>query len=240
MDVVGEPKRVVIADDHPPTRAAIRDALESGGFVVEREAYDAESAVATVRETAPDLVLLDVRMPGSGITAAGTIATECPGTAIVMLTVSEDDEDLFAALRVGARGYLLKGGDPYELPDLLRRTLNGEAVLNGALVARVVQEFQAHERRRLFWERPRAQLSAREREVLMLLARGATTSEIAAELFISQVTVRSHISAICRKLKLPDRHAAIRELRSFATSSARFTDDGPGEGAGRSVSRPER
>jgi two-component system, NarL family, nitrate/nitrite response regulator NarL len=204
---------VVIADDHAPTRALVREALERAGFRVTGEAADSDGAVAQCRRSRPDVALLDVRMPGGGIAAAATIAAEQPQTAVVMLTVSEDDEDLFAALRVGARGYVLKGGDPHVLPELLRRALAGEAVLHGALLAKVLREFQSIERQRLFGRREIDQLSRRELEVLALLEGGATTAEIAERLFIAKVTVRSHVAAICRKLRLPNREAALRELR---------------------------
>lgn len=204
----------LIADDHAPTRALVRTSLESDGFVVVGEAPDAAAAVTLAARHRPDLALLDVRMPGGGISAAAAMLADRPETVVVMWTVSEDDEDLFAALRVGARGYILKGGDPSELPGALRRTLAGEAVLHGALLAKVLREFQVAERGRLFDRSRRARLSAREIEVLDLLERGATTAEIASELFIAKVTVRSHIAAICRKLQLPDREATLRELRS--------------------------
>ena len=137
QDVPPDPT-ILVADDHAPTRSLVRTSLESGGFVVKGEAPDAASAVALAQAQHPDLALLDVRMPGSGIAAAAAILAERPEMVVVMLTVSEDDEDLFAALRVGARGYILKGGDPGDLPDALRRTLAGEAVLPGALLARVL------------------------------------------------------------------------------------------------------
>ena len=206
---------VLLADDHAPTRALVRTALEAGGFVVSGEAADASSAVALAQVHHFDLALLDVRMPGSGISAAAALLAERPEIVVVMLTVSEDDEDLFAALRIGARGYILKGGDPGELPGALRRTLAGEAVLHGALLAKVLREFQVAERGRLFDRSRRARLSPREVEVLDLLESGATTAEIADELFIAKVTVRSHVAAICRKLQLPDREATLRELRSL-------------------------
>ncbi len=208
-EVIGEvidSPRVVIADDHPPTRAVIRRALEHGGFRVVGEGSDAESAVALVHGTTPELALLDVRMPGGGITAAAAITTATSETAVVMLTVSEDDEDLFAALRAGALGYVLKGGPIEELPGLLRQALSGEAVLQGSLLARVLRQYRTAERRRLFERSARDSLTKREFEVLMLLEKGATTREIADELFISQVTVRSHVAAICRKLHVPREH----------------------------------
>ncbi len=217
MTELAEHPRIVIADDHPPTRAAVRGALAEGGFLVTGEASDAAGAVSMVQATAPDIALLDVRMPGGGISAAVAIVSQVPQTAVVMLTVSEDDEDLFAALRVGALGYVLKGGNLAELPGLLRMAVLGEPVLHGATLARVLVEFRASERSRLFKESERVRLSARERDVLSLLERGATTAEIAASLYIAKVTVRSHIAAICRKLRLPDRDAALREFRLGVT-----------------------
>ncbi len=214
----GGTEHVIIADDHPPTRTTVRRALEFGGFIVDGEAFDAASAVAIVSETSPDVALLDVRMPGGGIAAAAAICASRPETSVVMLTVSEDEEDLFAALRVGALGYVLKGGDPAELPDMLRKVVAGEAALHGALLTRVIREFQARERHRLFFGPPRMRLTTREREVLMMLDGGATTAEIAARLFIAKVTVRSHIAAIRRKLQLPDRDAPLRELRLNSTT----------------------
>ena len=207
----------VVADDHAPTRSLVCTSLESGGFVVVGEGSDRASAVALAIDHHPDLALLDVRMPGGGISAAAAILDERPETVVVMLTVSEDDEDLFAALRVGARGYILKGSDPAELPGALRRTLAGEAVLHGALMAKVLREFQVAERGRLFDRSRRVRLSPREIEVLDLLERGATTAEIAAQLFIARVTVRSHVAAICHKLQLSDRTATLRELRSTSS-----------------------
>jgi len=212
-----ENPRILIADDHPPTRAAVREALAEGGFLVTGEAPDAAGAIAMVQATAPDIALLDVRMPGGGISAAAAIASQSPSTIVVMFTVSEDDEDLFAALRVGALGYVLKGGNLAELPDLLRSAVLGEPVLGGATLARVLDEFRANERSRLFNEPDRVRLSTRERQVLSLLQSGATTAEIAASLYVAKVTVRSHIAAICRKLRLPDRDAALQEFRLGVT-----------------------
>ena len=217
MTELAEHPRILIADDHPPTRAAVRGALAEGGFLVTGEASDAAGAIAMVQATAPDIALLDVRMPGGGISAAAAIASQSPHTRVVMFTVSEDDEDLFAALRVGALGYVLKGGNLAELPGLLRTAVLGEPVLHGATLARVLEEFRASERSRLFNESDRVRLSSRERQVLSLLQRGATTAEIAESLYIAKVTVRSHIAAICRKLRLPDRDAALQEFRLGVT-----------------------
>ncbi len=223
---MGVPERVVVADDHPPTRAAVRRALEAGGFVVCGEAFDASGAVAAVEATAPDAALLDIRMPGSGIAAAAAICAASPQTAVVMLTVSEEEEDLFAALRVGALGYVLKGGDLAELAGMLRQAISGEAVLRGPLLRRVIEEFQVQERHRLFRSSPRVRLTEREREVLTLLDDGASTAEIAQRLYIAPVTVRSHIAAICRKLRVPDREAAVRELRVRPVGTMQARPDG--------------
>jgi DNA-binding NarL/FixJ family response regulator len=213
---VEERIRVLLADDHAPTRALVRDALEGGGFEVVAEAASGPQAVDAGIRLHPQVACLDIRMPGSGIDAAESLAAIDPPPAIVMLTVSEDDEDLFAALRAGASGYLLKGMNLGELPDRLRAVLAGEAVLPGSLAARLVAEFRLRERRRLLTatERRNRRLTTREWEVLELLARGMTTLEIADQLYVSRVTVRSHVTAILRKLQVRSRSAAVAVLQS--------------------------
>lgn len=207
-------KRVLIADDHPPTRAGVRAVLAEHGFDVCAEAADAEAAVAAALRERPDVCLLDIRMPGGGIAAAARISAGLPQTAIVMLTVSRDDDDLFDALRAGASGYLLKDIARERLPAALDGVLAGEAPLPASLVARLVEEFRHRDRRRrvLLRDRPGVQLREREWEVLELLREGLTTAEIARRLFVAEVTVRTHVSAILRKLRVPDRAAAVRLL----------------------------
>jgi DNA-binding NarL/FixJ family response regulator len=205
---------VVIADDHAPTRAGVRTALEHDGFRVCAEAADAPAAVEAALRERPDVCLLDIRMPGSGIAAAEAISAKLPDTAIVMLTVSHDETDFFDALRAGAAGYLLKDTDPQRLPALLRAVLAGEGVLSPSLVARLIEEFRERGRRRRL---PLAgsrgiELTSREWEVLDLLRQGLTTAEIARRLFIADVTVRTHVAAILRKLRVPDRRSALRLL----------------------------
>ena len=207
--------RVLVADDHPPTRAGVRRVLEQDGFVICAEEADAAGAVEAALRERPDVCLLDVRMPGGGgVAAAAEIARRLPETRIVMLTVSRDDDDLFDALRAGASGYLLKDIERSKLPDALRSVLDGEAQLPANLVARVLDEFRGRRARRrvLLDQRPAVDLRPREWEVLELLRDGLTTAEIAARLFIAEVTVRSHVSAILRKLRVPDREAAVRLL----------------------------
>jgi len=200
---------VLVADDHAPTRAGVRDALGADGFTVVAEAAGADAAVELALCARPDVCLLDVHMPGGGIAAAARITENLPESAVVMLTVSRDDEDLFAALRAGAAGYLLKDMDPARLAPALRGVVAGEAAVPRTLVARVVEEFRSSERRpSLPLVRSRgARLTAREWEVLELLREQLTTGEIAHRLGLSTVTVRRHVSSILAKLRVPDRRA---------------------------------
>jgi len=213
--VSGEVLRVVIADDHPPTRAGVRTSLEAGGCAVLAEAADAAGAVRAAREHRPDVCLLDIHMPGSGIVAAGDVVRALPDTAVVMLTASYDDDDLFAALRAGASGYLLKDMDPDRLVVALRGVLAGETVLPRWLVARVMETFRTQPRSRLSLRARTvmATLTDREAEVLEFMSAGLSTADIAARMFVAQVTVRTHIRAIVKKLRVPDREAAIRYSR---------------------------
>jgi DNA-binding NarL/FixJ family response regulator len=206
--------RVLVADDHPPTRAGVRLALEHGGFEVCSEAADAAGAVDAARSDRPDVCLLDINMPGNGIAAAAQIAHQLPDIAIVMLTVSRDDADLFDALRAGASGYLLKDTDPVRLPEALKGVLEGEAALPRTLVARVIDEFRERGRRKklVFGKNRGVELTSREWEVLDLLHQKLTTAEIAERLFVSQVTVRSHIAAILKKLRVESRAEALKLL----------------------------
>lgn len=177
---------------------------------------DARAAVEAARRERPDVCLLDIHMPGDGIRAAETIARELPVTAVVMLTVSRTDRDLFDALRAGASGYLLKDIDPARLPLALHGVLDGEAALPRRLVALLIEEFRERKRRRRIplVGRRSVELTDREWEVLELMRRGLTTQEIGDRLFISPVTVRTHVSAILRKLHVPTREAAVALLES--------------------------
>ncbi|WP_448625209.1 response regulator [Geodermatophilus sp. URMC 64] len=207
--------RVVLADDHAPTRETVAEALSAQGVEVVASVGSGDAALLEAREHRPDVCLLDIHMPGNGIVAAADITREVPGVAVVMLTASGDDEDLFAALRAGASGYLLKEMDPDRLAPALRGVLAGEAVLPRWLVSKVVDEFRSRPRRRIPLPnrgRP-AELTEREAETLDLLAAGLSTEEIAQRLFLAQVTVRTHIAAILRKLRVTDRAAAIKLAR---------------------------
>jgi DNA-binding NarL/FixJ family response regulator len=207
--------RVLLADDHVPTRDDIRRSLEADGrYVVCAEAGDAPVAIESALRERPDLCILDVRMPGGGVAAAWEISARLPTTKIVMLTISSDDRDLFAALRAGASGYLLKDMDPAGLPDALGDVLNGEAALPPALVARVIGEFRDRSpRRRVIHPRTGYEtLTSREWQVLELLRQDLSTAAIARRLVLSPVTVRSHVNNILRKVRAPSREALLRDF----------------------------
>jgi DNA-binding NarL/FixJ family response regulator len=211
--VVTKPTTVLIADDHPPTRAGVRAALEATDFEVCAELPNAEAAVEAALRLRPDVSLLDIHMPGNGIAAAAKIKAELPSTVVVMLTVSRQDDDLFAALRAGASGYLLKDTDPDRLAHALRGVLQGEAALPRTLVARLIEEFQSREQRRLpLLRRKGVRLTPREWEVLELMNEGLSTSEMAERIFVSKATIRSHVASVVRKLRVADRKAAVRLL----------------------------
>lgn len=204
---------VVIADDHAPTRVGVRAALERAtGFEVVDAVGDAEAAYQAALRHRPDVCLLDINMPGNGIEAASRITSALPDTAVVMLTVSRDDQDLFDSLRAGAVGYLLKDTDPDRLPLALRGVLAGEAALPRSLVVRLIDEFRSRGGRRKVpvAGRQGVDLTAREWEVLDLMRQGEPTRSIAERLFVSEGTVRTHVASILKKLKAPDRETAIR------------------------------
>jgi DNA-binding NarL/FixJ family response regulator len=209
------PVRVVIADDHAPTREDIRAALERDPrFLVVADAPDAFSAIELVIRERPDVCLLDIHMPGGGIAATWEISARLPQTKIVMLTVSREERDLFAALRAGAAGYLLKDMDPRRLPHALDDVIRGVAAMPRPLVAGLIREFRDRgpRRRATVAEGPESQLTSREWQVLDLVRQKLSTAEIARRLVLSPVTVRTHVNSILRKLGVPDREALVRRF----------------------------
>lgn len=204
--------RVLIADDHAPTRDDVRRALVDGGMTVCAEAADAAHAVQQALETRPDICLLDIRMPGGGPAAAWEIAARLPTTKVVMLTVSDSDGDLFRALRAGAASYLLKDMDFGALPQALLDVAEGRAVIPPELVARMVTQFHSSDPRFRTTEMgtefgPR--LTSREWDVLAGLAEGMSTRDIGRRLQLKPSGVRAHISAVVHKLGVKDRREAI-------------------------------
>jgi DNA-binding NarL/FixJ family response regulator len=201
-------------------------ALEHGGFEVCAEVGNAAEAVqAAVRER-PDACMLDIEMPGSGIRAVGEITALLPEVPVLVLTVSSNSDDLFDALRAGAAGYLLKDMDPAELPGAVRAAVAGEAPLPGYLTARLVEEFRRRgERTTLAIAGGRSvDLTRREWDVLELLTEGLSTAEIARRLFLSQVTVRRHVSALLHKLDVTSREEARHVLERHSAPHRRSAD----------------
>ena len=188
----------------------MRRLLERHGFEVCGEVFGADAAVEAALRERPDICLIGVSAPRRGRRATKQIATALPETAIVILTASESRDDLVAAIKAGAVGYLLKSEKQEELPSILRGIMAGEAAIPRKLVALLVRELQTHGRRRaIAGERGRSELTAREWEVMVLMCEGLGTAEIAERLFISRVTVRRHVSGILKKLGAEDRDEAV-------------------------------
>jgi DNA-binding NarL/FixJ family response regulator len=207
--------RVVIADDHAPTREDIRVALERDPrFRVVADAPDAFTAIELAVRERPDVCLLDIHMPGGGVAATWEISARLPQTKIVMLTVSQDERDLFAALRAGAAGYLLKDMDPRRLPHALDDVIRGVAAMPRPLVAGLIREFRDRgpRRRTTVAEGLESQLTSREWQVLDLVRQRLPTAEIARRLVLSPVTVRTHVNSILRKVGVPDREGLVKRF----------------------------
>ncbi len=208
-----EPIRILLADDHPFFRDGVRLLLDSTeDTVVVGEANSGEEAVALAATTAPDVILMDINMPGlNGIEATRRIAATSPQVGILMVTMYDDDDSVFAALRAGARGYVLKGANQVELLRAIRSVAAGDAVFGPAIARRLIGYFSAP-RPSVSWQ-PFPELTDREREVLTLIAQGRSNAEIADRLFLSAKTVRNYISTIFSKLQVADRAAAIARAR---------------------------
>lgn len=206
-----DPIRVVLVDDHPVVLGGLRALLESlPGFEVVGEATDGEAAVREVVLTKPDVVLMDIRMPGiDGLEATRRIREATTGVAVLVLTMFDDDDTVFGAMRAGAQGYLLKGAAQVEIDRAIRAVVAGEAIFSPGVAQRVLGYFAAPPP----VADPFPGLTAREREVLDLMATGARNQVIAERLFLSPKTVANHISSIFAKLEVADRSAAIVRAR---------------------------
>jgi DNA-binding NarL/FixJ family response regulator len=191
----------------------VRGSLDAEGFEVVGEAPNARLAMQLAADLKPDVCLLDIHMPGGGIAAADEISRSLPNCAVVMLTYSRDDDDLFDSLRAGARGYLLKDMDPDRLGAALHGVTGGgggAAPLAGLAGARGVPGTVPAQALREA-QRP-TQLTSREWEIMELLREGLSTEEVANRLFVAPGTVRVHVSSVLKKLRVPDRASAIRVL----------------------------
>lgn len=204
--------RVLLADDQELIRLGFRMALASEADIeVVAEAGDGEAAVAEAQRVRPDVVLMDVRMPRmDGIAATAAIVAALPATRVLILTTFDLDEYAFAGLRAGASGFMLKDSKAEHLIDAVRAVAAGEAVMSPRITRRMLDLFGARIPADDAGADPTAALSAREREVLLAIARGRSNPEIAAELFVSEATVKSHVGRVLSKLDLRDRiHAVI-------------------------------
>lgn len=195
--------RVLVVDDHALFRKGVASLLrDAEGFSVVGEARDGREAVAKAQALVPDVVLMDVYMPNmDGLEATRRITHTAPSVRVVMLTVSEEDRNLFEALKAGAHGYLLKSVEPEELFRTLRGIVRGDAFLTPSMAAKLLEEFT----RNAEHAREPVALSPREREVLGLLTSGAVNKEIAAGLCISENTVKNHLKSIMEKLHAENR-----------------------------------
>lgn len=199
---MSEPIRIVVADDHPLFREGVVHSLSSEeGFSVIGEAGSGEKAVAMVIDLLPDLAMLDIAMPGGGgIEAAQAISISCPATAIVMLTVSEDPEDLLQAFKVGANGYVLKGVSAAGLAHAVRTVVAGESYVSAGLAGAILHEMTREEP-----ADPFEQLTPREEDILRLVAKGLTNREIGDRLFIAEKTVKHYMTNVLQKLHVRSR-----------------------------------
>ena len=207
-----EPLRVLIVDDHPTFRAGLRALLSTDERLrVVAEASTGAGAITAVASSAPDVVLMDVHMPGvDGVEATRRIVDAAPHVAIVVLTMHHDDGTVFAALRAGARGYLLKGAPRAELLRAIHAAAAGEALFGPAIARRMMAYFG---RPAPSEAPPFPELSAREREILELIAAGRANADIAGSLGVAPKTVRNHVSTIFSKLQVRDRAEAIARAR---------------------------
>jgi DNA-binding NarL/FixJ family response regulator len=211
-DLVNE--RVLVVDDHPLTLEALTSLLEQHGFDVAGQAHDGAEAIEQAGKLHPDLVLLDLTMPGmDGLAALPGIHEAAPETEVVVLTASGTEENLLAAIRAGAAGYLLKTESPERIAGFLRGVIGGEAALSGSVARRLLD--RVRDGGRLGGGIPDSiaqRLSAREVEVLLLLDDHLGTDEIAGRLYISEHTVRSHVKSLLRKLGVSSRREALERL----------------------------
>jgi DNA-binding NarL/FixJ family response regulator len=208
--------RVLVADDHPVFREGLRGVLASMPEVASvHECGDGAAAIAEVLAREPHIVLMDLSMPGvGGAEATRRIAAEAPGTRVLVLTMLEDDESVFAALRAGAAGYLLKGAGPEDIIRGVQSVAAGEVVFGPRVAERVLRQFTDPR------PRPLPALTDREREVLGLVAEGLPNAAIASRLVLSPKTVRNHVSNIFAKLQVADRVEAIERARAAGLSSS--------------------
>lgn len=223
-----EPLRILLVDDHILFRKGISSLLETrSDMEIVGEAGDGFEAISQAREMLPDVILMDINMPKrDGLSAARIIKQEMPHVQIVMLTVSEDDEDLFEAIKNGATGYLLKKLEPEQLFSMLDGLRQGEAPISGIMAAKILQEFKNPERAVESQQGAMDELTEREVEVLEQIVTGATNQEIADTLHITKNTVKIHLRNILEKLHVQNRiQAAVQAVRTGLVNDTTPFDD---------------
>ena len=210
-DLDEETIRIVIGDDDPLVRRLLAEALQRGGVAVVAEATTGTEAVDAVRRTCPEVVLMDIRMPElDGLEATRRIlAGDRPAPRVLMLTTFDLDQYVYAALSAGASGFLLKDVTPEQLTAAVRLVRSGDALLAPTITRRLVERFARRDEGVAAVHRDLAALTPREREVLRLLARGASNAELAGQLHLSEATVKTHVARILGKLHLRDRVQAV-------------------------------
>jgi DNA-binding NarL/FixJ family response regulator len=202
--------RILIADDHALLRSGLRALFDSLGIEVVGEAHNGGQAVELAEHLRPDIVIMDIEMPQmDGIEATRRLAKSSPGVAVLVLTMHEDDESLFSAMRAGARGYLLKGAEQDDVVRAIDAVGRGEAIFGPAVASRILRFFAAGPRP----TEPFPELTPRELEILDLLASGLSNGEIAKKLFLSPKTISNNVSMIFDKLQVADRSKAIVQAR---------------------------
>lgn len=205
------PLRVLVADDHPLVRSGLRSLIDSmTDVVLVGEAADGNDAARLAADLSPDVVVMDINMPGrNGVETTNLIVARDERIAVLILTMYEDDDLVFSAMRAGARGYILKGASPDDVERAIRAVAAGEVLLGPPIAQRVVDYFSGQMSRDPVFPH----LSSRERETLELLARGLSNSEIAAKLYLSEKTVRNYVSDIYMKLQVASRAEAVVKAR---------------------------
>jgi DNA-binding NarL/FixJ family response regulator len=208
--------RVLVVDDHDLFRTGLRNLLEEEGVNVVGEAENGENAIRLAADLAPDVVIMDLNMPGAGgVETTRRLSSLAPLSRVVVLTISADDDDVMNAVMAGACGYLLKDSSIQELIAGIRAAAEGESLISPQNAAKVLQRLRAQSKDVDAAETIRAELSDRELEVLKLIANGKDNAQIARELFISPKTVKNHISNILMKLQIENRiQAAVYAVRS--------------------------
>jgi DNA-binding NarL/FixJ family response regulator len=211
-----EELRVLVVDDHDLFRTGLRNLLEEEGVNVVGEAENGENAIRLASDLTPDVVIMDLNMPGvGGVETTRRLSSLAPLSRVVVLTISADDDDVMNAVMAGACGYLLKDSSIQELIAGIRAASEGESLISPQIAAKVLQRLRAQSKDVDAAETIRAELSDRELEVLKLIANGKDNAQIARELFISPKTVKNHISNILMKLQIENRiQAAVYAVRS--------------------------